>query len=85
VRMGLRGQGKSGGSRVIYYARISRDVIFLKTQERPNRFEGLLDKMKDWKAGKTRWKTTLLEKDGTRTVFEESFPKSRSREASSAP
>jgi hypothetical protein len=29
VRMGIRGQGKSGGARVIYYVRVSKDVIFL--------------------------------------------------------
>lgn len=55
-----------------------------KTREKPNRFEGLLNEVKDWKSGKARWKTTLLEKDGTRTVFEESLPESRKREANSA-
>jgi DNA-binding XRE family transcriptional regulator len=54
-----------------------------KIREKPNRFKGLLDEVKDWKAGKIRWKTTLLEKDGTRTVFEESLPESRKREANS--
>lgn len=29
VRMGLQGRGKRGGARVIYYVRVSRDVIWL--------------------------------------------------------
>jgi len=29
VRMGLGGRGKRGGARVIYYVRVSRDVIWL--------------------------------------------------------
>lgn len=52
-----------------------------KTKEKPNRFEGLLDDVKDWKAGKSKWRTTLLEKDGTRTVFEETLPESKTRQA----
>lgn len=29
VRMGLRGRGKSGGARIIYYLHVSRDVVWL--------------------------------------------------------
>lgn len=29
VRMALRGRGKRGGARVVYYARVARDVIWL--------------------------------------------------------
>jgi len=50
-----------------------------KIIEKPNRFSGLEKEVKDWKEGKTKWRTTLVEKDGSRIVFEESLPESKVR------
>jgi DNA-binding XRE family transcriptional regulator len=50
-----------------------------KKTETKNRFDGILEDVKDWKAGKTKWRTTLVEKDGTRTIIEESFPEGQER------
>lgn len=40
--------------------------------------------IKDWKAGKAKLKTTLLEKDGTRTIWHESLPEEKMRRARQA-
>jgi len=40
VRLGIRGRGKSGGARVIYYVRVSRDVIwFLDIYEKSDKVD----------------------------------------------
>jgi DNA-binding transcriptional regulator YiaG len=54
-----------------------------KKIEKASRFAGLLQEAKDWKSGKTKWKTTLVENDGTRTILEESFPESMERQSKS--
>lgn len=51
--------------------------------KKTSRFAGLLQEAKDWKSGKTKWRTTLVEKDGARTIFEESFPESVERQSRS--
>ncbi|MEO6097296.1 MAG: hypothetical protein ABIW76_17235, partial [Fibrobacteria bacterium] len=46
----------------------------------PNRFAGLEKSLKDWKAGKTRFRVSILDEDGkSRTLWEESGPESKIR------
>jgi DNA-binding transcriptional regulator YiaG len=48
-------------------------------KKKENRFTGLAQEIKDWKAGKVKFRTTIREKDGTRTIWEESGPESKAR------
>jgi DNA-binding transcriptional regulator YiaG len=45
-----------------------------KNDVKPNRFAGLTEEFGDWKAGKKKLKTTLLDEAGGRTVIHASEP-----------
>ena len=44
-----------------------------------NRYAGLAQEVKDWTSGKMRLRTSMLNDDGTRTVWEESGPEEKAR------
>jgi DNA-binding transcriptional regulator YiaG len=51
-----------------------------KTPTLDTQLDKALEDIQNWKAGKTKFRTTLVEKDGHRTVLSESQPDSLARE-----
>lgn len=49
------------------------------TKKTANRFDGLAQEVRDWKAGKVKLRTSMLEANGTRTTWEESGPEANAR------
>lgn len=45
-----------------------------KRKEKPNRYDGLAKELEDWKSGKKKLKTTLIDGAGGRTVLYASRP-----------
>lgn len=53
----------------------------MKKKKTKNRFEGLGNEIDEYLAGKTKWRTTLIDDEGVRTVFWASGPDLKERRA----